>query len=91
MSRAPSRYQELWDQIKKDAELRVPEGITIAAHKNLHARIIKAIQIRKLKDTGYKFLLADSGRGNCKLVTREDKIVGTVKFNLQFNLSDEDL
>lgn len=87
-----SMYQELWDEIKKDFALAKPEGVTIAAHKSRHSTIIKAIQTRKLKDTGAKFVWAEEGKGNIELSWDRNDIVGTIKFTLvKRNISEEDL
>ena len=89
MNNTPSRYQKLWDAIKEDASSAKPKGVAIAAHIDLHSRIIKAIKARKLKDTGYKFLCDMEDKGFCKL---EFLIEGTkITFSLKFTTTAEDL
>lgn len=92
MARQPSRYQELWDAIKQDFTLVKPEGVTIATHKSLHNRIIKAIQDRKLRDTGAKYVWAEEGKSKVELSWDKDTQVGTIRFILlKCNITDEDL
>lgn len=71
----PSRYQPIWDMIKKTNKA------TIVAPPYLHKRIIKAVTRRKDIDITYKFICAESH----KRAVMSTKVEGnTIHFSLNF-------
>jgi len=56
-----SRYDSIWNEVKKDREKKTPVGVRVAAIPALHSRIIKAVQKRKDLDLAYKFEKSDAG------------------------------
>lgn len=50
------KYQPIWETLKKTLEEKGIGVCSIAAHKALHPRIIKAVSREKNIDIGYKLL-----------------------------------
>lgn len=78
-----SRYDSIWEAVKKDRELKTPVGVRVTAIPALHARIIKAVQKRKDVDITYKFIKSDEGFPKPILIA--DSNGSIITFKLVYN------
>lgn len=70
----PRMYHKLWCTIRDKGTC------SIAAPRNLHLRIIKAVQKEKWMDMGYKFLIAED---RCRTELKFKRKGTTVEFKIK--------
>lgn len=78
-----SRYDVIWDALKKDRDSKTPVGVKVTAIPQLHARIIKAVQKRKDIDLTYKYVKAEQGFPKVTLISESKGSI--ITFKLVYN------
>ena len=80
------QYETIWEKLKSlPADEAEKVGISVAAARPLHGRIIKAVTKEKWKDLGYKILLDDK---RAILWNRRQNAI--ITFYLTFSYGKED-
>lgn len=80
------QYETIWTKLKQlPANEAAEVGVSVAAPRTLHARIIKAVIKEKWKDLGYKLLLDDK-RATLSYVQKH----AIITFFLTFTLGKDD-